>query len=94
MSRNTLRRKVRIVELTDELAIGAAMRMRCESDAIHAVVAAVVAYRMEEYPAQDLYIPASTTPTSYPVAEIRKAVATSQSVRQVFKRFGIDSRTL
>lgn len=94
MSRNTLRRRVRISELTDELAIGAAMRLRCDSDDIHHVVAAVVAYLVEEYPAQDLYIPASLQPGSYPREAIKRAVESKESVRAICKRFRIDRRTL
>jgi hypothetical protein len=94
VSRHTSRRRVRISELTDELAIGAAMRLRCNSDDIHHVVSAVVAYLVEEYPAQDLYIPASLQPASYPVAAIRKAVASNESARAICKRFRIDRRTL
>jgi transcriptional regulator with PAS, ATPase and Fis domain len=94
VSRNTLRRRIRINELTDELSIGAALRLRCESDDIHHVVAAVVAYLVEEYPAQDLYIPASLRAESYPVEAIRQAVTAKESVRAVCKRFRIDRRTL
>lgn len=94
MSRNTARRRVRINELTDELTIGAAMRLRCDSDDIRHVVAAVVAYLVEEYPAQDLYIPASVTPKSYPVDAIRQAVASKESIRTICERFRLSRRTL
>lgn len=94
VSRNTLRRRVRISELTDELAIGAAIRLRCDSDDIHDVVAAVVDYLIEEYPAQDLYIPASLRNDSYPVEDIKRAVDAKESVRAVCKRFQISRRTL
>lgn len=94
MSRHTLRRRVRISELTDELAIGAALRLRCDSDDIYHVVAAVVEYLVEEYPAQDLYIPASLREDVYPVEEIRRAVDAKESVRSICRRFRIDRRTL
>lgn len=94
MTRKVGRRKARLDELTEELCIGAAMRLRCESDDIHEVVKAVVAYLTEEYPAQDLYIPAGLAPTAYPVASIKTAVASGQSVRKVCQRFRIDRRTL
>lgn len=94
MSRKVARRKARLDELTEELSIGAAMRLRCKSDDIHEVVKAVVAYLTEEYPAQDLYIPAGIGATSYPLASIKAAVASGQSVRRVCQRFRIDRRTL
>ena len=94
MSRHTQRRRLRINELTDELAVGAALRLRCNSDDIHQVVAAVVAYLVEEYPAQDLYIPASVTDASYPVREMRKAMEQGESVRTMCRRFRVDRRTL
>ena len=68
MSRNTVRAKARIDQLSDELAIGAAIRLRTDADQIRAIVDAVVAYLVEEYPSQDLYIPSAVT---YPVDEIR-----------------------
>jgi hypothetical protein len=92
--RNTRRRRARIHELTEELAIGAALRLRRDSDDIRPVVAAVVAYLVEEYPAQDLYIPASLTSVNYPVAAIRAAIASGQSVRATCMRFRLDRRTL
>jgi hypothetical protein len=94
VTRKVARRKARIDELTEELSIGAAMRLRCKSDDIHDVVKAVVAYLTEEYPAQDLYIPAGLTAGSYPLASIKAAVAAGQSVRQVCRRFRLDRRTL
>ncbi|AWH54422.1 hypothetical protein C1924_15155 [Stenotrophomonas sp. ESTM1D_MKCIP4_1] len=94
VSRNTVRQRIRINELTDELTIGAALRLRCDSDDIREVVAAVVAYLVEEYPAQDLYIPASLQAPTYPVGEIRKGLEQQESVRSLCKRFRIDRRTL
>lgn len=94
MSRNTLRRRIRVSELTDELAVGAAKHLRCDSDDIHQVVAAVVTYLVEEYPAQDLYIPASLPPSSYPVDAIRNAVESKESIRAICKRFRLSRRTL
>ena len=90
MSRNTLRRRVRISELSEELAIAAAQRLRCDSDDIRHIVDAVVAYLVEEYPAQDLYIPAS----QLPIEDIRRQVAQGESIRAVCRRFRIDRRTL
>lgn len=91
MSRHTQRRKARVDELVDELSIGAAMRLKCNSDDIHSVVCAVVAYLREEYPAQDLYIPSSV---SYPVEQLRKEVAEGKSIREVCKRHRISRATL
>jgi Mor family transcriptional regulator len=91
VTRHTSRRKARIDELADELAIGAAMRLRRNSDDIHDVVRAVVAYLIEEYPAQDLYVPSSVT---YPVEELRADLAAGKSVRSICKRYRIDRRTL
>lgn len=92
MSRHTRRAKVN--ELVDELAVGAALRLRCQTDDIHGVVKAVVDYLTTEYPSQDLYIPASVTPPTYPVAEIRAAVAEGRSIRSICKRYRIDRRTV
>lgn len=91
MSRHTVKRKARINELTDELTIGAALRLRCDSDDIHDVVRAVVDYLIEEYPAQELYIPSSVT---YPVEELRAALASGKSVRAICRENRIDRRTL
>lgn len=91
VTRHTARRKVRIDELADELAIGAAIRLRRDGDDIHDVVRAVVAYLIEEYPAQDLYVPSSIT---YPVEILRADLAAGKSVRSICKRHRIDRRTL
>lgn len=91
VSRNTHRVRARIEELAEELVIGAAIRLRTDSDAIRPVVDAVVAYLVEEYPSQDLYIPAGAR---YPVAEIRAAVRAGQSMRAICQRFRTDRRTV
>lgn len=91
MTRHTARRKARIDELADELAVGAALRLRRESDDIHDVVRAVVEYLIQEYPAQDLYVPAAV---AYPVDELRAAVASGKSVRSICRHYRIDRRTL
>lgn len=91
MSRNTLRTRVRLNELADELAVGAAIRLRTDSDAIRHIVDAVVAYLTEEYPSQDLYIPGGVT---YPVAEILAAVRAGQSMRAICRKYRISRRTV
>lgn len=91
MSRHTVKRKARINELTEELTIGAALRLRRDSDEIHDVVRAVVDYLIEEYPAQELYIPSSV---KYPVEELRAELAAGKSVRSICKIHRIDRRTL
>ncbi|MGE4366197.1 hypothetical protein [Thermomonas sp.] len=91
MSRHTVKRKARINELTEELTIGAALRLRRDSDDIHDVVRAVVDYLIEEYPAQELYIPSSVT---YPVEELRAALASGKSVRAICKEYRIHRTTL
>lgn len=91
MSRNTPRVRARIEELAEELAIGAAIRLRTDSDAIRHIVDAVVAYLVDEYPSQDLYIPSGVT---YPVEEIRAAVRAGQSMRAICQKFRIDRRTV
>lgn len=91
MSRNTKRRKARINELAEELAIGAALRLRCDSDRIRPIVDAVVAYLIEEYPSQDLYIPSSVT---YPVDAIRADLASNVSMRRICRRYRIGRKTL
>lgn len=93
--RNTERRRARIEDLTEELAIGAAQRLGCASDDIHSVVSAVVSYLVEEYPAQDLYIPGGATQEQqYPIKELRAAVAAGESIRSVCKRYRLGRRTL
>lgn len=91
MTRKVARRKARVQELTDELTVGAALRLRRSRDDIHDVVKAVVAYLVEEYPAQELYIPSGVT---YPVEEILADVRAGKSVRSICRRFRIDRRTL
>lgn len=90
MSRNTARAKARIDQLSDELAIGAAIRLRTDADQIRPIVDAVVAYLVEEYPSQDLYIPSSVT---YPVAEIRADFRT-MSMRALCKKYRISRQTV
>jgi Mor family transcriptional regulator len=91
MTRHTARRKARIDELTDELCVGAALRLRRDSDEIHEVVRAVVAYLIEEYPAQDLYVPSSVI---YPVDEIRADMSVGMSIRAICRKYRMDRRTL
>ena len=71
--------------------MGAALRLRTDSDEIRAVVEAVVAYLFEEYPAQDLYVPSSV---SYPVEQIRADMASGMSVRKICHKYRLDRRTL
>lgn len=91
VSRNTPRVRARIEELAEELAIGAAIRLRTDSDAIRHIVDAVVAYLVDEYPSQDLYIPGGVT---YPVEEIREAVRAGQSMRAICRKFRVSRRTV
>lgn len=91
MTRHTARRKARIDELTDELSVGAALRLRRDSDEILDIVKAVVAYLIEEYPAQDLYVPSSVT---YPVMEIRADLRAGLSVRSICRKYRISRPTL
>lgn len=91
MSRNTHRVRARIEDLAEELAIGAAIRLRTDSDAIRHIVDAVVTYLVEEYPSQDLYIPGGVT---YPVEEIRAAVRAGQSMRAICRKFRVSRRTV
>lgn len=91
VSRNTLRARVRINELTDELAVGAAVRLRVDSDDIREVVAAVVQYLLDEYPSQDLYIPSCA---QWPVEAIRADMAAGLSVRAICRKYRMDRRTL
>lgn len=94
VSRHTERRKARINELAEELSIGAAMRLRCDSDDIRQVVDAVVAYLVEEYPSQDLYIPASLAPPVYPVAAIRSDIKAGKSLKEVCQKYRVSRRTV
>lgn len=91
MSRNTQRVRARIEELAEELSIGAAIRLRTDSDAIRHVVDAVVMYLVDEYPSQDLYIPGGVT---YPVEDIRAAVRAGESMRAICRKFRISRRTV
>lgn len=91
MSRNTTRRRARINELAEELALGAAIRLRVDSDSIRPVVDAVVQYLIEEYPSQDLYIPSSAT---YPVNEIRAAMSSGMSMRCICSTFRVSRATV
>jgi hypothetical protein len=91
VSRNTARTRAKVDELAEELAIGAALRLRTDSDSIRHIVDAVVAYLVEEYPSQDLYIPSGVT---YPVAQIREDVAKGMSIRKVCQKYRMDRRTL
>lgn len=93
MSRNTARVQVRILELVEELSIGAAIRLRTESDAIEPVVRAVVAYLIDEYPGQDLYIPAVQEP-SYPRERILADLARDRSVRYICRKHRVSRRTV
>jgi len=86
-----MRRRARIDDLAEELCIGAALRLRTDSDTIRPVVDAVVAYLVEEYPSQDLYIPSSTT---YPVDCIRAAVRAGESLRTICRKFRVSRRTV
>jgi hypothetical protein len=94
VSRKVSRRKARVEELAEELTIGAALRLKCESRDIHAVVRAVVDYLVQEYPAQDLYIPAGIAPSAYPIAAIRAALSAGQPRRAICKRFQLSPKTL
>mgnify|MGYP005810712253 CR=1 FL=1 len=90
MSRNTPRARARLRELADELAIGAAIRLRTNADEIRHVVDAVVAYLVEEYPSQDLYIPSAV---DYPVADIRADFGVL-SMRALCRKYRCDRRTI
>jgi hypothetical protein len=94
MSRKVTRCRARVSELVDELAIGAALRLRQDSDDIRPIVAAVVAYLVEEYPSQDLYIPASVHEPQYPVQDILAALKAGKSLRWICREFRLSRRTL
>ncbi len=91
MSRNTTRVKARIDQLSDELTFGAAIRLRADAGDIRPVVEAVVAYLVEEYPAQDLYIPSAVT---YPVDRLRAEVAAGKSIRTICREHRISRSKL
>lgn len=90
MSRTIANRLERINQLKDELAISAAIRLRTDADEIRNTVNAVVDALLDEYPAQELYIPA---PMKYPVSEIRADFAT-MSMRALCKKYRCDRRTI
>lgn len=91
MSRNTHRARARLRDLAEELAIGAAMRLRTDADEIRPVIDAVVAYLVEEYPAQDLYIPGGVV---YPVDAIRADFGAGMSMRALCRKYRCDRRTI
>lgn len=91
MSRNTARTRARVEELADELAIGAAIRLRTNSDSIRPIVEAVVAYLVEEYPSQDLYIPSGVT---YPVEKIRADLREGMSMRKLCHKYRVSRKTI
>lgn len=91
MSRNTQRRSARLCELADELAIGASIRLRTDADEIRPVIDAVVAYLVEEYPSQDLYIPGGVV---YPVDAIRADFGAGMSMRALCRKYRCDRRTI
>lgn len=90
-NRNARRRNAKICELAELLAIGAAIRLRVNSDDVRAVVDAVVATLVEEYPSQYLYVPASV---SYPVGQIRDDVKAGMSMRSICTKHRLDRRTI
>ncbi len=93
MTRHT--RRARIEELADELTVGAAMRLRCDSAEIHTVVRAVVDYLVQEYPSQDLYIPSGLAVDNYPVAQMRQDLESGRmTVRAICRKYRVSSRTL
>lgn len=93
MSRNTTRRRVIVQELIDELSIAAAQRLRTDSDTVEPIVRAVVAYLIDEYPAQDLYIPAHQEPR-YPVERIHADLDAKASVRAICQRYRVGRGTV
>lgn len=92
MTRHT--RRARIGELTEELSVGAAMQLRCESTSIRPIVQAVVDYLVSQYPSQDLYIPASLQPPTYPIAQIKSELASGKSIRTICKRYRLSHKML
>lgn len=94
VNRKVHRRKARVEELTEELAIGAAMQLRCESTDIHQVVQAVVDYLVKEYPAQDLYIPAGFSAEQYPIERIKADIQAGRSIRWICRKYRLGRKTL
>lgn len=91
MTRHTQKRQAVATALVEELSIGAALRLKCDSDDINSTVRAVVEYIMDEYRGQEFYIPSTVT---WPVEQLREALASKESVRSICRRFKIDRRTL
>lgn len=92
--RHTARSSARIDQLADELAIGAAIRLRTDSDAIRPIVDAVVAYLVEEYPSQDLYIPATPAPPPELAHQINADIGRGMSMRALCRKYRRSRRTL
>ncbi len=92
MTRHTTRRRAQIDALADELAIGAAIRLRTDSDRVRPVVDAVVAYLLEEYPGQDLYIPACRI--EIPIEAIRADLREGKPMREICKRYRVSRATV
>lgn len=91
MSRKTPRTKARVDQLADELAYGAALRLRADAQSIRPIVDAVVAYLVDEYPAQDLYIPSSVT---YPVERLRAEFKDGKPIRVICREYRISRAKL
>jgi len=90
VSKRIAERMESIRNLKDELSISAALRLKTDSDEIYATVSAVVDALLEEYPGQELYMPA---PVSYPVEKIRADFAV-MSMRALCKKYCADRRTI
>lgn len=90
-ARHTQRRKTLISNLAEELAIGAAIRLRVDSDSVRPIVDAVVAYLVEEYPSQDLYVPSSV---NYPLTNIKADMQSGMSMRCICTKYRTDRRTI
>lgn len=89
--RHTPRRRIRIQDLIDELLIAVAQRLGTDSDAIEPAVLAVVAYLVEEYPAQDFYIPA---PTQYSENAIRADLDAGRPLAKICRTHGVGMSTV
>lgn len=91
MSRHTQRRRVQIDALVDELSIAAAQRLKTDSDAIEPTVRAIVAYLVEEYPAQELYIPAQPSNRDQQIIE---ALAKGRPIRNICRELDVSRATV
>ncbi len=80
--RHTTRQSAKVADLAAELTSAAVHRLGNGRHEVADVVASIVAYLVEEYPSQDLYIPSERAPR-YPLERIKADLRANKSVRSI-----------